>query len=56
MWMLCSADGFPYNFEIYCGKDPLRTGPHIVDTMLQPMQNNKQHVVFFDNFFTSHQL
>ena len=38
-------------------KDPLRTGPlatHVVNTMLQPMQNNKQQVVFFDNFFTSH--
>ena len=59
MWMLCSADGFPFNFEVYCGKDLLRTGPqgtHIVDTMLQSVQNNKQHVVFFDNFFTSHQL
>ena len=21
LWMLCSSDGFPYNFEIYCGKD-----------------------------------
>ena len=59
MWMFCSADDFPYKFDEYCGKDPLRTGLlgiHVVDTMLQPAQNNKQHVVFFDNFFTSHQL
>ncbi|XP_064083929.1 piggyBac transposable element-derived protein 3-like [Macrobrachium nipponense] len=21
MWMLCSADGYPYNFELYCGKE-----------------------------------
>ena len=20
MWMVCNADGFPYNFEVYCAK------------------------------------
>ena len=20
LWMLCSSDGYPYNFEIYCGQ------------------------------------
>jgi len=59
IWMMCSSNGYPYNFEIYCGKDPNRTTPlgsHVVNTMLQPITSNENHVVFFDNFFTSHRL
>ena len=59
LWMLCSSDGFPYNFEIYCGKDSSRTSPlgsHVVKNMLGPVPNKSQHIVFFDNFFTSHTL
>ena len=57
--MLCSSDGYPYNFEIYCGKDESRTNPlgtHVVEKMLSPVTNPSQHVVFYDNFFTSHTL
>ena len=59
LWMLCSSDGYPYNFEIYCGKDESRTNPlrtHVVEKMSSPVTNPSQHVVFFDNFFTSHTL
>jgi hypothetical protein len=59
VWMLCSANGFPYNFEIYCGKDENRKNPlgsHVINTMLEPVVNTNCHVVFFDNFFTSHKL
>ena len=59
MWMLCGNTGFPYNFSIYCGKDAERTGPlgaHVVNKMLSPVKDVSNHVVFFDNFFTSHQL
>ena len=59
LWMLCSSDGYPYNFEIYCGKDESRTNPlgtHVVEKMLSPVTNPSQHVVFFDNFFASHTL
>ena len=59
LWMLCSGDGFLYNFEIYCGKDSSRTSPlasHVVKKMLGPVPNKSQHIVFFDNFFTSHTL
>ena len=51
--MLCSSDGYPYTFEIYCGKDESRTNPlanHVVKKMLSPITNPSQHVVFFDNF------
>ena len=59
LWMLCSSDGFPYNFKIYCGKDSSRTSPlgsHVVKKMLGPVPNKSQHIVLFDNFFTSHTL
>ena len=53
IWMLCSSDGFPYNFDIYCGKESRREGPlgsHVVNTLLAPVSNKNQHIVFFDNF------
>ena len=56
---MCSSNGHPYNFEIYCGKDPNRNTPlgsQVVKTMLQPITTNENHVVFFDHFFTSNQL
>ena len=59
IWMLCSSDGFPYNFDIYCGKESRREGPlgsHVVNTLLAPVSNKNQHIVFFDNFFTSYDL
>ena len=59
LWMLCSSDRYPYNFEIYCGKDESRTNPletHVGEKMLSPVTNPSQHVVFFDNFFTSNTL
>ena len=49
----------PYNFEIYCGKvDARKTplGPHVVKTMLKPITHIDSHVVFFNNFLTSHKL
>ena len=58
-WILCNSDGYTYNFKIYCGKDESRTnalGTHVVEKMLSPVTNPSQHVVFFDNFFTSHTL
>ena len=59
LWMLCGSNGFPYKFEIYCGKDETRNTPlgsHVINTMLEPVENDNFHVVFFDNFFTSHKI
>ena len=59
LWMLCSSDEYPYNFKIYCSKDESKINPlgtHVVEKMLSPVTNPSQHVVFFDNFFTSHTL
>jgi len=59
VWMLCGSTGFPYNFEIYCGKQNDRKsslGQYVVNKMLSPVTNRNSHVVFFDSFFTSYQL
>ena len=59
LWMLCSHDGYPYNLQIYCGKDgddksPL--GTRVVMQLLDCVSEPSNHVVYFDNFFTSYQL
>lgn len=60
MWALCGHDGFPYNFDIYCGKEvniqnvPL--GTRVVNKMLECVANASNHIVFFDNFFSSFDL
>lgn len=59
-WMLCSADGYCYAFETYCGKalvpqeGPL--GTRVVLSLLKNIETPSDHTVFFDNFFTSHEL
>ena len=60
LWMLCSSDGYPYNIQIYCGKQgedhttPLET--RVVNHLLACVSDPASHVVYFDNFFTSYQL
>ena len=59
MKLLCSSDQYPYNFVIYCSKDESRTNPsgtHVVEKMVNPVTNQRQHVIFFGNFFTCHML
>lgn len=60
-WAATSSDGYCYTFDVYCGKsndgsnDPL--GSRVVKSLLakMPIVPN-EHVVYFDNFFTSYQL
>lgn len=58
--MLCSADGYCYAFDTYCGKSitpnarPL--GSRVVLSLLEALPKPSDHNVFFDNFFTSHSL
>ena len=59
MWMLCGSTGYPYNFEIYTGKEANRKEPlgeYVVNKMLTAVSDVECHVLFFDNFFTSHRL
>ena len=58
LWMLCSADGFPYNIQIYTGKseDTGPLGQRVVIKLLECVTDADNHIVYFDNFFTNHQL
>jgi hypothetical protein len=63
LWILAFWDGFPYAIEIYTGKvkggekQPL--GFRVVNTLLEFVKqksNPAKHSLYFDNFFTSHDL
>lgn len=60
-WAPTSSDGYCYAFDVYCGKstevsaDPL--GARVVKSLLAKMPIvPKEHIVYFDNFFTNYQL
>ena len=60
-WFLCGAGGYPYNFELYKGKDDGRTEPlgtSVVKNMSNIIENDncEKHILHFDNFFTSYSL
>lgn len=58
-WMIASADGYCYSFDIYCGKSTLETGneplgSRVVKLLLNKIQAEpSEHIVYFDNYFTS---
>ena len=61
IWFLCGADGYPYNFELYKGKDNGRKeslGTSVVKRMSSIIESDecKNHILHFDNFFTSYSL
>lgn len=60
-WAATSSDGYCYVFDVYCGKsthvstDPL--GSRVVKSLLAKMPIvPKDHMVYFDNFFTNYNL
>ena len=62
IWFMCDTDGYPYNFQIYKGKEtgpkPETLGPRIVEDMARIIRHEDadKHTLYFDNFFTCHQL
>ena len=59
IWALCASNGFPYCLQLYEGKkennnQPL--GSQVVNTLLDAVEDCRQHTVYFDNFFTSYDL
>jgi hypothetical protein len=58
-WMLCSSTGYCYAFETYCRKNNERKdesfglGGNVVTSLLQQLENPNDHIVYFDNFFTT---
>jgi hypothetical protein len=58
-WMLCSSTGYCYAFEPYCRKNNERKdesfglGGNVLTSLLQHLENPNDHIVYFDNFFTT---
>ena len=59
IWTLCSSDGYPFHLEIYTGRDPDRTrgpGETAIMKKLEILETPSDHVIYFDNFFSSYDL
>lgn len=62
-WMLTSSCGYLYNFDTYCGakrdtnkKQKLPLGSKVVLDLIRNIPHPSDHILFFDNFFTSYDL
>lgn len=61
LWCLCSSSGYLYNFDTYCGKNEKTEGPlgvRVITSLISsiPPDQYEKHELFFDNFFTSHEI
>ena len=63
IWSLCGSNGYPYHLKIYQGKEKGRSqsplGTRVVNSMVNIVERHSEvhrHDLYFDNFFTSHQL
>ncbi|KAI4462446.1 transposase is4 [Holotrichia oblita] len=63
-WMICSSSGYCYQFDTYCGAKQNRNGTDknlplgskVVLDLLEIVTEPQDHIIFFDNYFTSHGL
>ena len=60
-WFLCGTDGYPYNFQLYKGKDdglkePLGTSGVKRMSSIIESDKCKNHILHFDKFFTNYYL
>nr|XP_023013431.1 piggyBac transposable element-derived protein 2-like [Leptinotarsa decemlineata] len=64
-WMLCGSTGYCYAFDTYCGAkisknqtsdENLPLGSKVVLDLLEIVAVPSDHIVYFDNYFTSHAL
>ena len=63
LWCLCGSDGYPYHLILYQGKEAMRfkepLGIQVIGKMVNVIEQTSEttrHELFFDNFFTSHDL
>ena len=63
LWCLCGSDGYPYHLILYQGKEAMRSkeplGIQVIGKMVNVIEQTSEttrHELFFDNFFTSHDL
>ena len=57
-WVLCSDDGYPFKVIVYQGKTDANKnegplGARVVKELLEVVNDDMLHDVYFDNFFTS---
>lgn len=61
-WMLCSSTGYCYQFDTYAGAKNYPTvsniplGSKVVLDLLTVIKCPSDHIIYFDNYFTSHRL
>ena len=61
-WMMSSSTGYCYTFDVYCGRSENKTanslplGSKVVLDLIEKIENPALHVLYFDNFFSSHSL
>lgn len=62
LFVLCDSFGYAYRFEIYTdagdnvilpGHPDLGTSANIVVRLTETVQSFKNHIIYFDNFYTS---
>ena len=61
VWMLCSHNGYCFNFDIYCGKETTKStglckSSQVVIDLLSVVDNPHCHRLYFDNLFNSYEL
>jgi len=61
LWCISSSTGYVYQFDAYGGasqkmNDNLSLGERVVLNLAKIVENPRDHLLFFDNFFTSHSL
>lgn len=57
VWALCSSDGYPFQLDIYTGKDEQRKAPlgeSVVMKFANLLEEPTNKTIYFDNFFTSY--
>ena len=61
LWSMCSADGYPFFLDVYCGRTPNKSstasaaplGETVVRNCISVCENPRVHHFYFDNFFSS---
>ena len=56
IWFLASAQGYPFAFQVYTGKSDSKEGPlgeRVVNELTEVLEENSNHILYFDNFFSS---
>ena len=56
IWFLASSQGYSFAFQLYPGKSDSKEGPlgeRIVNELTEVLEKNSNHILYFDNLFSS---